>query len=198
MAAVTQPTTGEQSGRQRVLDAAAQLFVEQGYAGTTQRQIAAEAGIKAGSIYHHFDSKESIFVAVLNDGIAVMIEAFDAVTSGSADASVDDRLGAHVRAHLSAVFEHGPYTTAHVTSFFSAPAEVRNQVVPVRDSYEHKWNELFAELFPDLTRKQRGLHRLILFGAMNATAEWFDPAGSLALDQLASTITTQFLHGVQA
>ena len=103
-----------------------------------------------------------------------------------------------MRAHLSAVFEHGPYTTAHVTSFFSAPAEVRNQVVPVRDSYEHKWNELFAELFPDLTRKQRGLHRLILFGAMNATAEWFDPTGTLALDQLASTITTQFLHGVQA
>jgi hypothetical protein len=127
-----------------------------------------------------------------------MLDAFDATVAAQTSDSVDDRLHAHVRAHLSAVFEHGPYTTAHVTSFFSAPAEVRVQVVPERDSYEQKWNELFKELFPMASSKERGLHRLILFGVMNATAEWFDPQGNLSLDQLASTISHQFLHGVQA
>jgi len=189
----------EHSGRVRVLDAAAQLFVEQGYAGTTLRQIAAAAGIKAGSIYHHFDSKEALFVAVLNDGMAVMIEAFDETATALGDTGeTDEHVYAHVRAHLSAVFENGPYTTAHVTSFFSAPAEVRSQVVPVRDGYEQKWNELFARLFPHAARSQLGLHRLVLFGAMNASTEWFDPSGSLSLDELASTICNQFLYGVQA
>jgi len=181
----------EQTGRNRVLDAAAELFVAQGYAGTTLREIASAAGIKAGSIYHHFDSKEALFVAILNNGMTVMLDAFD-------DAAIDGSLGAHVHAHLSAVFENGPYTTAHVTSFHSAPVEVRVQVVPVRDSYEQKWAELFGRLFGGSTITERRLHRLILFGAMNATAEWFDPGGDLTLDQLAATISNQFLHGVQS
>jgi len=190
--------TQSSNASRRVLDSAAKLFVEQGYPGTTLREIASAAGIKAGSIYHHFDSKEALFVAVLNDGMAVMVDAFDEVSADAAGASVSDQVHAHVRAHLSAVFENGPYTTAHVTSFFSAPAEVRTQVVPVRDGYEKKWNTLFKQLFPSLTRREIGLHRLILFGAMNASTEWFDPAGSLSVNGLASTISNQFLHGVQA
>ena len=185
------------TGRQRVLDAAAALFVQQGYAGTTLREIAESAGIKAGSIYHHFASKEALFVAVLHDGIVVMIEAFDhANTSLSATDDLDTQIQSHVRAHLSAVFENGPYTTAHVTSFFGAPAEVRVAVVPQRDSYEQKWNQLFEQLWPAADPKELRLRRLILFGAMNATAEWFDPAGSLSVDQLAASISNQFVHGV--
>jgi len=190
--------TQSSNASRRVLDSAAKLFVEQGYPGTTLREIASAAGIKAGSIYHHFDSKEALFVAVLNDGMAVMVDAFDEVSADAAGASVSDQVHAHVRAHLSAVFENGPYTTAHVTSFFTAPAAVRSQVVPVRDGYEKKWNTLFKQLFPSLTRREIGLHRLILFGAMNASTEWFDPAGSLSVNGLASTISNQFLHGVQA
>ena len=102
-----------QTGRARVLAEAAELFVAQGYAGTTLRQIASAAGIKAGSVYHHFDSKEDLFAAVLEEGIVVMVDAFEK-TSASFDGSetVGDRLTAHVRAHLSAVFENGPFTTA--------------------------------------------------------------------------------------
>ena len=189
--------TEETTGRARVLDAAAELFVRQGYVGTTLRQIAAAAGIKAGSIYHHFESKESLFVAVLNDGIVVMSDAFDeALDMLAAADEVAAHVQEHVRSHLSAIFENGPYTTAHVTSFFSAPAEVRSAVVPKRDSYEQKWNQLFEELFPAVDAKELRLRRLILFGAMNATAEWFDPAGSLSVDQLAATISDQFLQGV--
>lgn len=185
------------TGRQRVLDSAATLFVQQGYAGTTLREIADSAGIKAGSIYHHFPSKEALFVAVLHDGIVVMIDAFDAANSLlSATDDLDTHIQHHVRAHLSAVFENGPYTTAHVTSFFGAPAEVRAAVVPERDSYEQKWNQLFERLFPAANPKELRLRRLILFGAMNATAEWFDPKGSLSVDELGASITNQFVHGV--
>jgi len=192
-------TTAELTGRRRVLDAAAALFVAQGYAGTTLRQIAAEAGIKAGSVYHHFDSKEALFVAVLDEGIVVMIEAFEATEAQlPATVSTAERVQAHVRAHLGTVFEHGPYTTAHVTSFFSTPESIRNAVVPSRDSYEQKWTSLFQQLFPELPPRTRRLHRLFLFGIMNATAEWFDPAGNVSLNTLASTITKQFLYGVKA
>lgn len=184
-------------GRRGVLDAAAELFVTQGYEGTTLRQIATAAGIKAGSIYHHFDSKEALFLAVLRDGMAVMVEAFEKA-SGASSSSIDtgERLRAHVRAHLGAIFEHGPYTTAHVTSFFIAPEGVREQIVPDRDAYEKQWATLFRQLFPDHKAKDLRLKRLFLFGSMNSCAEWFDPSGNVSINQLATTISDHFLNGM--
>ena len=192
-------TVEAETGRVRVLASAAELFVAQGYAGTTLRQIASAAGIKAGSVYHHFDSKEDLFTAVLDDGIVVMIDAFEKATTLLADTEVTaDRLEAHVHAHLSAVFENGPFTTAHVTAFHSAPEELRDRLVVRRDDYEAHWKTLVADLLPDLSPSARRLHRLLLFGAMNSAIEWFDPAGSVSLAKLSTMITDQFLNGVES
>lgn len=48
-----------------IIQAANQLFVKQGYHGTSMRQIAANAGISLGGIYNHFVGKEEIFITVL-------------------------------------------------------------------------------------------------------------------------------------
>jgi len=56
-------TRGERT-RAEILGAAHRLFIEQGYHGTSMRQIAEQAGIALGGIYNHFASKEDIFAAV--------------------------------------------------------------------------------------------------------------------------------------
>lgn len=189
------PLLEPSNGRQRVLDAAAERFVVQGYAATTLRQIAGDVGIKAGSIYHHFPSKDALFEAILAHGIDVMVDAFERVET-DAPAATRDRLAAHVRAHLGALFEHGSYTAAHVTAFFTAPPEVRGELVQRRDAYEHRWNGLLADVFPKVEDRRRHLQRLLLFGALNSTIEWFDPNGDISLDELAELTTDQFLVGV--
>jgi AcrR family transcriptional regulator len=50
-----------------IVEAAYRLFLEQGYHGTSMRQIAQAAGIALGGIYNHFGSKEEIFLSVLRD-----------------------------------------------------------------------------------------------------------------------------------
>lgn len=188
----------DRPGAERILRAAAERFVEAGYSATTLRQIADGVGIKAGSLYHHFDSKDALFAAVLERGIDVMIEAFDAVADTPAgDVVAEPRLGAHVRAHLGALFEHGPFTAVHVRAFFGAPEAVRRRAVEWRDAYERRWDLLLAELLPAVDSEKRQLLRLTLFGAMNSTIEWFDLAGTSDLDDLAALITDQFLHGVR-
>ena len=47
-------------------------------------------------------------------------------------------------------FEHGSFTAAHVTAFFTAPEELRSAIVPLRDDYEHRWNALLADVLPEL------------------------------------------------
>jgi AcrR family transcriptional regulator len=53
--------------RQAVMEAAHALFLEQGYAATSMRQIADRAGLALGGIYNHFASKEAIFSELILD-----------------------------------------------------------------------------------------------------------------------------------
>jgi AcrR family transcriptional regulator len=56
----TSLSKGERT-RQAVMEAAYELFLEQGYAATSMRQIADRAGLALGGIYNHFAGKEAIF-----------------------------------------------------------------------------------------------------------------------------------------
>lgn len=59
----------EKSGKSRaaILQAALRLFSSQGYRGTSIRDIAAEAGLSTGNLYHHFADKEALFTCLLDD-----------------------------------------------------------------------------------------------------------------------------------
>ena len=60
--AASRPAPG--SRRDTLLRVAADLIAASGYAGTSLRDVADAAGIQAGSIYHHFESKDSLAVAI--------------------------------------------------------------------------------------------------------------------------------------
>ena len=59
-------TKGDRT-RQAIEDAAMELFLEQGYAATSMRQIADSAGLALGGIYNHFASKDEIFEGIIID-----------------------------------------------------------------------------------------------------------------------------------
>ena len=63
MGAETVAARGERT-RDQIIQVARQLFVQQGYHGTSMRQIARQAGIALGGVYNHFSSKEDVFKAV--------------------------------------------------------------------------------------------------------------------------------------
>jgi AcrR family transcriptional regulator len=192
------PSDSPAPGRDRILDCAASFFVERGYTATSLRDIARAAGMKAGSLYYHFESKEDLLAAVFRRGIDVMVTAFEEAENATRDREARTRIEAHVRAHLSALFEYGPYTAAHVTLFHRAPERVKSAIVPERDAYEAMWSRLLDALAESQVLAPGtsvGLSRLILFGAMNASIEWFDPQQG-DLDDFARAITDQFWSGV--
>ncbi|MFJ5706756.1 TetR/AcrR family transcriptional regulator [Streptomyces sp. NPDC093105] len=65
--------------RRELLDTAAEVFAAQGYNATTVRKIADAAGMLAGSLYYHFDSKESMLDEILSTFLAELWEGYDAV-----------------------------------------------------------------------------------------------------------------------
>ncbi len=63
----TTQQTEESDSRQRILNVALQMFMTQGYAAVSTRQICAAAGVKQPSLYHHFGNKEGLYLAVVQN-----------------------------------------------------------------------------------------------------------------------------------
>ncbi len=64
------PHTASQTsspGAQQVLDAARALFAEQGIDAVSMQDIATQAGVSKANVYHHFASKEALYIAVIRD-----------------------------------------------------------------------------------------------------------------------------------
>ena len=77
---------GESSVRQRLMDSAVLLFTTRGYAATSVREIVEIAGVTKPALYYHFDSKEGIYLAFLDDLVKIADEgiASSRVASGTA------------------------------------------------------------------------------------------------------------------
>lgn len=76
--------------RTALIDAARRLFVEQGYAETATPDIVAAAGVTRGALYHHFEDKKALFLAVVEREtqlVAAEIEA-SSVTAGEPRAAL--------------------------------------------------------------------------------------------------------------
>src|ERR1700733_2071325 len=91
----TEPEASLQRGRKRkgeglqrraeILDAAKQLFVEEGYAATTIRRIAAKLGVSTTALYVYFSEKDAILVEICDAPFAGLIAELDGVRRDSAD-----------------------------------------------------------------------------------------------------------------
>lgn len=76
--------------RQRILDIAVDLFIEQGYAGTSVRDISERLGMTKGSLYYHFASKEDVLTALVTplvEDLDGFLLAADSSARGSAEAT---------------------------------------------------------------------------------------------------------------
>lgn len=77
----TRRSADREARREELLGIAAGLFAERGYEATTVRDIASAAGILSGSLYHHFDSKETMVDAILTPFLAEAVAGCEAVVA---------------------------------------------------------------------------------------------------------------------
>jgi len=82
-----------QATRQRLVSVAEKLFTEQGYEATSIEDILNEADISRGALYHHFDSKETVLEAVLQQIEAEVAQATVEASRGARDPAAALRAG---------------------------------------------------------------------------------------------------------
>ncbi len=173
------PPTKSERTRQSVLAAAARLFARNGYADTSLAHIAEAVGIKTGSLYYHFDSKEDLVYEVLRFGVAHSLEHTRAqVEALGPGASGAERLRAAIQAHLDSLHELGDYASAGLRIVEQAPRPIRRKQYANQRRYGEYWHQLLERAQAEGALPQGDLLtiRLFLFGAMNSTVAWPEAA----------------------
>jgi AcrR family transcriptional regulator len=160
--------------RRRVLDEAARLFAREGIAATSMGDVASAVGMKAGSLYFHFPSKDALVREVLREGIEQAL----AHVSGSIElqrslgATPGAVLRAAIEAHVVALHDLSDYAAVVARGVADRDRNADDPYLPHERTYGRYWIELITEaqaagVLPP-TEDSR-LLRDLLFGAMNAT-----------------------------
>src|SRR5438093_5449735 len=95
--------------RRQVLDAGLRLFSHLGYRATTVRDIAEEAGVSTGNVYHHFPDKEAIFRTLIEEFWTITDSKRYPYTRALASGRFPDNLEQLGLAARDSVLEFRPY-----------------------------------------------------------------------------------------
>jgi TetR/AcrR family transcriptional regulator, fatty acid metabolism regulator protein len=88
-----------------ILATASRLFAEKGYSQTTTAEIAREAGVAEGTLYHHFGSKDGIFLTLFDETMEGFLSGIEEILAGGQTGR--ESLSALVRFHFGYVSRHG-------------------------------------------------------------------------------------------
>jgi AcrR family transcriptional regulator len=181
-----------------LLRIAADLFADRGYNATTVRDIADEAGILSGSLYHHFDSKESMIDAILSGFIEQTLDGYEAVVGeGKGPTETFEGL---VRASLEAMVDRRSATLIYQN-------EARFLAAQPRFSYLRDAHRRFERIWTDVLKDgiaagefrdsidPKLVYRLIR-DTVWAAPRWYRLGGSLKAERITEQYVAVLINGV--
>lgn len=120
-------TKRHSAGEQAILDAAIELFSRHGFDGVSMRTIAVQAGVSKSNIYHHFSSKEALYLAIMQSSAERFSDMVEALGEGKG--SFDQRLRAFARSHLEHLFDNRMTVRLMLREVFSGEEKWRRILV---------------------------------------------------------------------
>ena len=186
------------SRRDELLATASQMFAENGLRSTTVRDIADAAGILSGSLYHHFDSKESMVDEILRRFLDDLFEKYRAIAASGLSATET------LRRLVIASFESIDAERNAVAIYQDEAKRLSSQE---RFSYISELNVEFRQLWHAVL--QRGvddgefrpdLDVELVYRFMRDTVwvavRWYRPGGALSVEAIADQYLSIVLDGI--
>lgn len=184
--------------REELLRIAADLFASKGFRNTTVRDIADAAGILSGSLYHHFDSKESMVDELMRTFQAELFAAYDEILASSDDART--KLERAVRLSFETIERRGAEVAIFQNEAATLGTSERFGYLAERNRQSRDvWVSLLTEgvesgaLRPDLdiTLTYRFIRDTVW-----VAVRWYRPGGPHTATQVADQYLTILLDGI--
>jgi AcrR family transcriptional regulator len=201
---MTEPSTQAAAARrgrpghdqETVLRRAIDLFIRQGYEGTSMGDLAKELGLTKSAIYHHVPSKQHLLEQALHealDGLTAMIEAAHSDSEGNAY----ERLRSAVRGSVEILIAHLPAVTLLLR--VRGNSEVEREALRRRRELDDRLAELVDAAVAEGSLRDdipADLTSRLLFGMVNSLVEWVRPDGRYEPGALADAVTALAFDGL--
>jgi AcrR family transcriptional regulator len=191
--------SSDRRSRDDVVTAAGRLFAERGYHGTSMRDLGKALGLQGSSLYSHIESKEALFVAVVERGAALFQAAADGALAETEEPVA--RLRALVRAHLDVILDHVDESKTFLNEARVLGGQEREAVLAFRDAYEARFRETIAAATAagglDPATDVR-IASIFILSLLNAVDRWYEPDGRLDRNQLTDAVMGFVLSGLGA
>lgn len=179
--------------RQIILNAAAELFSISSYDRTSIRDIAAKVGLLPGSVYHHFSSKEELYLAVLREGFVSQMARIKEAVENEQDPWEKLKLACEEHVHGIVGSSAIHRVTGHTLALSDNP-ELQEKIRPYRQAYEDTFRQLI-EALPIAEQVDSSVLRLFLLGGMNWIFLWYREGGKSGR-QIADLMVDMIRNGV--
>jgi len=190
-----------QRTRTRILDAAAHVLSVNGFAGTRLTDVAEYAQLQAPAIYYYFPSREVLIEEVMFCGISEMRQHLQQTLNDLPPGTLSmDKIMAAVEAHLRHELELSDYTTASIRNSGQIPEHLRTRQKKEEAAYGRIWQQLFTNAIADGELRDDvdpRMARLLVMGALNWAAEWWNP-GRGSVDAVVAAAQTLVRSGLAA
>ncbi|QXF84290.1 TetR/AcrR family transcriptional regulator (plasmid) [Rhodococcus pyridinivorans] len=184
------------ANRDRVLQAAAELFAKSGYHGTGVAEIGEVTGLGRGALYHYIGSKETILYEISSRQLAQMNKVADELALTEADP--EKRLRGLARALMRNIAEHRAEWTVFFREYHALTDERRDRIIAERERYESHWRNALEQGIRD--GQFRSLPRLIvkgLLGMFNYSYLWITPTGAETPEEIADEFIDAVTSGIR-
>ncbi|WP_030171734.1 TetR/AcrR family transcriptional regulator [Spirillospora albida] len=186
--------------RAELLAAAAEVFASQGYSATTIRKVADAAGILGGSLYYHFDSKESMADEILSTFLDEMWASYDRVLAAGLGAR--DTLEAIIVESFRSIDRHRPAVVLYQNeSKHLANSERFRYLLDSQRRFEEMWLALLERGVRE-GEFRSDLDLVLIYRFVRDTvwvaANWYQHGGRLSADDIAKQYLAMVLEGIQA
>lgn len=181
--------------RQALLLAAARLFREQGFDATSTRDIARAVGMRSGSPFYHFKSKDALLFAVMEEGMRRAKARQASALQAAAAMPPLLQIRCLNRAHLETLLGPGSdFVLVLLYERRGLSARQRAALADLQTRYEAAWMPVLEALHANgCLRAPVKLSRLLLLGALNWSVQWFDEKKAASLDDLTDAAMALFL-----
>ena len=184
--------------RLEILAAAAQLFAEKGYSDCNLRELADKVGIKAGSFYYHFRSKEEMLDELLGLSISLVHTAVTAAIDAlGPEAPVGERIGAAVRAHITTFLRDDGNSSAFMRVWEHLPPTMKRRNRVKRRAYAAIWYALLEEgVRQGAVRGDVDIRLMVPFviAGMSRIIEWYN-LRHMTIQDICDAVTQIYLRG---
>jgi AcrR family transcriptional regulator len=191
---LTQPTRENE-----IIDAAARVFAERGYHGTSTQAIADVLGMRQASLYYYFPSKEAALGIVCLRGTDGFVEGAEAVVEG--EGTPLEKLARLIAAHLAPIETRHDYVKVFINERRYLPDASRRRlgrkIRRIERCFEHV---VLAGIADGTIRRDTDARRAMLavLGMCNAVINWRETDRARPMQEVATSFVTLIVNGLAA